>query len=204
MISIKPPQQKNYELSKDRALSALSQYSTDELTRKTGGRESAGSIFFNFFRWEVSFNCSEKTLNLPPELQSKSTENLILHYIAYSKGIKPSGDWINFYQIRDATLYLPVFNKRTIGIIQKKIKTLDAFEVKCPLAGGMPIDFTASAKAFQFSAFPHVPLLLVFYEGDEDIPSELKFMFDASVVQNLPAEDIVVVAQFLSLQFLRV
>ena len=112
--------------------------------------------------------------------------------------------WINFYQIKDATLYLPVFNKRTIGIISKAAKTFDIWKKKCELLGGVEYNFTSSAIAYRFMAFPYVPILIVYYEGDEDIPSEMKFMFDSSVVKNLSAEDTVVASQFLALQFFRV
>ncbi len=198
------PKQRNYEISRERAFAALSSFSLNELSEKTGGFVDGSNLIFNFFKWEVKFDFENKSLLLPENLKSPSTENLILHYIAYSQGEKPKGEWINFYQIKDATLYLPVFNKRTIGIINKAVKDFDNWQKKCLNLGGERYNFTNSASAYKFFAFPLVPILIVYYEGDEDIPSELKFMFDSSVVKNLSAEDVVVASQFLSLQFFKV
>lgn len=204
MGSFSLPEQKNYEISKHRALKELEQYDVQALSLKTSASLFSDHIVFYFFIWQIKFYPSTKLLDMPPSIISKSTEGLILHYLAYSKGIKPKNEWINFYQIKDASLYLPVFNKRTINIIQYKVKSLQDFVEKCKKLGGEEFDFTSSGKAFKFNAFPLVPLLLVYYEGDEDIPSELKFMFDSTVTFNLSAEDVVVTAQFLSLQFLKV
>lgn len=204
MATLSLPEQKNYEISRERALKELERYSEEALSLKIGGILKEECIQFPFFQWEIRYYPKEKRLEIPQNIMSKSTEGLILHYLAYTKGVKPRGDWINFYQIKDAALYLPVFNKRTVNIIQKRIKTLTQFVDACKRLGGEEVSFTSSGKAYQFFAFPLVPLLLVYYEGDEDFPSELKFMFDSSVIHNLSAEDVVVTAQFLSLQFLKV
>ncbi|GAB4431405.1 MAG: hypothetical protein OHK0040_00670 [bacterium] len=204
MVSISLPEQKNYQISKERALKELEHYDAQALSIKTGASLANNHLSFNFFIWQIEYFPSTKQLFVPQNILSKSTEGLILHYLAYCRGVKPKNEWINFYQIKDASLYLPVFNKRTINIIQYKVKTLEQFVEKCIKLGGEEMDFTSSARAFRFYAFPYVPLLLVYYEGDEDIPSELKFMFDSSVTFNLSAEDVVVAAQFLSLQFLKV
>lgn len=203
MGSLNLPQQQNYQISKERALKVIGSFDIKALSDKTGATIQDHSLVFNFYRWQIKFIPESLCLDIPNEIFSKSTEGLILHYLAYSNGEKPKNDWINFYQIKDASLYLPVFNKRTINIIQLKIKSLDNFIEKCNFLGGERYAFTSSAIAFKFNAFPLVPLLLVFYEGDEDLPSEMKFMFDSSVIKNLSAEDVVVASQFLSLQFLK-
>lgn len=203
MGSLNLPQQQNYQISKERALKVISSFDIKALSDKTGATINDQSLFFNFYRWSIKFTPENQSLEIPNEILSKSTEGLILHYLAYSNGASPKNDWINFYQIKDASLYLPVFNKRTINIIQLKVKTLEHFIDKCTRLGGEKYDFTSSAVAFKFNAFPLVPILLVYYEGDEDLPSELKFMFDSSVIYNLSAEDVVVTSQFLSLQFLK-
>lgn len=197
-------EQKNYEISKERALQAISKRSINELLLSTGGiLEKENIIAFNFFNFPVQSQVNNANLIIPDAITNKSTEVLILHYIAYSKGYKPSGNWIQFYQIKDATLYLPVFQKRTINIINKAVKTPEHFFEKTLKLGAKEIDFIASARAFKFDAFPFFPLLIVYYEGDEEISSEMRFMFDENCISNLPAEDIVIVSQFLSLQFFK-
>lgn len=198
------PPQKNYEISKERALREILFHTPEALATKTGAYLKDDKIVFPFFKWIVIFNLQNNMLELPTDISSKSTEGLILHYLSYAKGTIPKCNWINFYQIKDAATYLPVFNKRTVNIINKIVKSQAQFIEKCLKLGGKEISFTSSAKTFKFDAFPYVPILLVYFEGDDEIPSELKFMFDISITDNLPAEDVVVVSQFLSLQFFKV
>lgn len=197
-------EQKNYEISKEKALQEISKKSIHDLVKKTGASlENDFTFKFNFFSFQVKFDFNKCEIIIPDSIKTKSTEGLILHYIAYSKGNTPSGNWIQFYQIKDATLYLPVFQKRTINIINKAVKTPEQFFQKALTLGAKEIDFISSARAFKFYAFPFFPLLIVYYEGDDEIPSEIRFFFDESCIYNLPAEDIVIVSQFLSLQFFR-
>lgn len=197
-------EQKNYEISKERALQEISKKSINDIVKATGGiLENNSTLTFKFFLYQIQFQVNDLKLIIPDAIKSKSTEGLILHYIAYSKGNKPSGNWIQFYQIKDATLYLPVFQKRTINIINKAVKTPSQFFEKSLKLGAKEIDFVASARAFEFDAFPFFPLLIVYYEGDEEIPSEMRFMFDKNCINNLPPEDIVIASQFISLQFFK-
>lgn len=198
-------EQKNYEISKEKALSEISKKSIQDLVKTTGAElEGENILKFHFFSFPIKFDFTKSELIIPDSIKTKSTEGLIIHYIAYSKGNHPSGNWIQFYQIKDATLYLPVFQKRTIDIINKAAKTPEQFFNKALKLGAKEIDFISSARAFKFFAFPFFPLLIVYYEGDEEIPSEMKFMFDQNCISNLPAEDIVITSQFLSLQFFKV
>ncbi|MCX7770921.1 MAG: DUF3786 domain-containing protein [Proteobacteria bacterium] len=197
-------EQKNYEISKERALQEILKKNIDIIIKNTGATlESNNVISFNFYKYQVKFDINNHDLIIPDAIRTKSTEGLILHYIAYAKGNIPSNNWIQFYQIKDATLYLPVFQKRTINIINKAVKSPEQFFQKALNLGAEEIDFVASARAFKFYAFPLFPLLIVYYEGDDEIPSEMRFMFDSNCIDNLPAEDIVISSQFLSLQFFK-
>jgi hypothetical protein len=198
------PEQKNYEISKEIALQAISLKKVEEIVYNTGGKLTSENLLtFNFYKFPVSFDLHSKELTIPDSIKSKSTEGLLLHYIAYSKGFKPNGNWCQFYQIKDASLYLPVFQKRTTQIINKAITNPEQFIQKTLNLGGREIEFISSARAFKFDAFPLFPLLIVFYEGDDEIPSEIKFLFDNNCINNLPAEDIVVLSQFLALQYFK-
>lgn len=198
------PEQKNYEISKDIALHAISKKTVEQIVYNTGGKLTSDKLLtFNFYKYTVTFDLDSKELIIPDSIKAKSTEGLILHYIAYSKGFKPEGNWCQFYQIKDASLYLPIFQKRTTQIINKAVKYPEQFFQKTFNLGGVEIDFISSARAFKFNAFPLFPLLIVYYEGDDEIPSEIKFLFDNNCINNLPAEDIVVLSQFLALQYFK-
>jgi hypothetical protein len=49
--------------------------------------------------------------------------------------------------------------------------------------------------SFILKAFPYIPMQYVLWEGDEEFPSTVQLLFDASVDHYLSLEDIVVLGQ---------
>jgi len=54
-----------------------------------------------------------------------------------------------------------------------------------------------------FCALPHVPVQLVLWQGDEELPPESTILFDATISQYLPAEDIAVLSGMLVYRLMR-
>jgi hypothetical protein len=45
------------------------------------------------------------------------------------------------------------------------------------------------------SAFPHVPITLVLWEGDSEFSPSASILFDATVTDYLPTEDIIITSE---------
>ena len=58
---------------------------------------------------------------------------------------------------------------------------------------GRPLDFGDVGVRIQ--AFPFIPLALILWRGDAEFPAEGKLLFDDSVKEYLPVEDIVILAE---------
>ena len=48
-----------------------------------------------------------------------------------------------------------------------------------------------------FPVLPRVPVQLIFWQGDEELPPESTILFDATISDYLPAEDIAVLSGML-------
>ncbi len=121
-------------------------------------------------------------------------EILIFHYLENAKGTSLSGEWISFANIPAGVFYHSVFQKRCKEPLVK-------FFGSCPdelqtVAGEMRADsIPLGDVAVKIPAFPFVPLALVLWRGDEDFTSEGNILFDGSVTEYLPVEDVVILAE---------
>ena len=61
-----------------------------------------------------------------------------------------------------------------------------------PMGGGS-LDFGDVGVKIQ--AFPFIPLALILWRGDAEFPAEGKLLFDDSITEYLPVEDIVILAE---------
>ena len=115
---------------------------------------------------------------------------LILHYFAASSSNIPTGHWVAYREIRDASFYFSAFVKRAIDPLKKVFGGQPgALEKPAGLLGGRALGDTGDV-AFEFRLFPRVPVQLIVYAGDEEFPPEANILFDRTIGDILSAEDI--------------
>ncbi len=116
---------------------------------------------------------------------------LILHYLEGSITYQAStAKWIAYREIPDASFYFAAFVKRAIDPLKKVFgQDIDRFTRAADrLGGGKPID--PGDAGVEFSVFPHVPLQLILYAGDDEFPPEANILFDQSIGSFLSPEDV--------------
>jgi len=57
--------------------------------------------------------------------------------------------------------------------------------------------------AYQFQAFPNIPITYIYWNGDEEFPASVQVLFDSSIKDYLPLEDIVFLSEMLSWKLAR-
>ena len=122
---------------------------------------------------------------------------LILHYFNQAKGTPISNRLIAFKELREGAGYFPTFSKRAIKPLveyfgKEPHRLLDAASI----FGGQKADYGDAAVTIK--AFSQLPITLVLWRGDEEFPSEGNFLFDSTVLDYLPTEDIIVLCQTIS------
>jgi len=119
---------------------------------------------------------------------------LILHYLTQARGTALTNKIISYKELPEGTNYFPTFAKRAIkpvlGHFGKEPEQLVDIARKL---GGHRIDY--GDVAVTITAFPRVPITYVMWKGDEELPPEGNILFDSTIPDYLPTEDINVLCE---------
>ncbi|MDD5555976.1 MAG: DUF3786 domain-containing protein [bacterium] len=130
------------------------------------------------------------------------TQALVAYYLFTSDGTPLAGRWISFAELRDGTFYERAFRGYTGGALVRA-------------RGGDPAPIAAAAErlggrreaagdlAYSFRPLPRLPLLLVWWRGDEEFPPSASILFDASANHYLPTDVCAVLGATLARRLLR-
>ncbi len=136
---------------------------------------------------ELTFSDSQEAVLL-------KTKVLLLHYLLHAKGTPLSGRMITFKELPEGTIYFPTFAKRTLNPLAKNFgKSPHRLVDVAERLGGQKADF--GDVSVTISAFPRVPITIVLWQGDSEFPPSASIMFDATVTDYLPTEDIIVACE---------
>jgi hypothetical protein len=145
-------------------------------------------IYVNYPSFEI-FNASGGELPVFHQV-------LILYYFATSTGVPLSGNWVSFADLPDGRIYAQAFQGYTGDLVAKPVgQDLGVFHKLCKRAGGEPVRF--SDAAYYFQALPRVPLLLIYWPGDEEFPSTCKVLFDSESCSYLPIDACAIIGNML-------
>jgi hypothetical protein len=220
-LAISLPDQKNYEVSYGLAfklaaekLSALvdlqEQCRRSESICRTGGsgssrgRGSGSIILLDYLNSTYQVSLPEINITaLPGEGKVELRDRiLILHYLTMAGGTPLSHKLIAFQELRDGAGYYPTFVKRSVkplvdffGTCPEKLLDLSAG------LGGSPAE--PGDVAVTIPAFKRVPITLVMWKGDDEFPPNANILFDSTIQDYLPAEDIIVLCQTISWQLVK-
>ena len=111
-----------------------------------------------------------------------------------------SDEWVTYNSFPDAAPYAQGFkNTAEKPIKQAFSEKLDDLKRACMALGGQPGDapFTCDL-AIRFPALPHVNLLMIFNDPDEDFPAECSILFEKHADAYLDMECLAMLAMVLA------
>jgi hypothetical protein len=121
------------------------------------------------------------------EAVSVMNQALLLYYFNTADGAPLSGQWMSFSELPDGRFYNQAFQGYTGGQLARTFQNdQQSFEHAAQEANGSQRAFGAVSYAFQ--ALPRVPILVVYWQGDEDFPASFQVLFDASASHYLPTD----------------
>jgi hypothetical protein len=165
----------------------------------------------------VSFPCMGATcrISLPDGAVSRNgsapvgplsvfAEILILHALLRHTGRPPRGEWIAFSDIPDGLLYGAVYEKRTAGRLAAALSGVgDRLRSAAERLGGRSAALGGDASAV-LEPFSGVPIGIVFWEGDDRFSPAVTFLYDGTIMEIFPTEDIVVLTQWVTEEMIRI
>jgi hypothetical protein len=122
---------------------------------------------------------------------------LLLHYFINAKGTPLSGKTITYKELHDGINYYPTFFKRAIGpVVNNFGKAPERLPEVAEKLGGRPTDF--GDVAVTINALPRVPLTTVLWRGDDEFAPDGTILFDSTIQDYLPIEDVTVISEILA------
>jgi len=127
---------------------------------------------------------------------------LVLHYFLRAGGTPPTGKLITYKELQEGINYYPTFFKRAIEPIVKNFK--DRPETLLETAsklGGRRADYGDAAVTLE--AFPRVALTIVLWLGGGEFPTEGNILFDSTIADYLPTEDVTILSEMIAWKLVR-
>jgi len=177
-----------------------------EQCRKSGARhrpeEKAVIIEYLSRPYRISIPDGEVTIVDSDEAVPARDKILILHYFIRARGTPLSGNIITYKELHDGINYYPTFFKRAIEPVVSNFKDEPTKLIeKAGTLGGRQSDYGDTAVTI--NAFPYVPLTIVLWRGDEEFPPDGNIMFDSTIPDYLPTEDITIVCEIIAWKLVR-
>lgn len=142
---------------------------------------------------EVSYDDSS---SMCKQLIQSTVKVLLLHYLLNAGNRPLSGKLISFRELKNGgAVYYPTFYKRAVAPLIKTFGDCieDLHRVSKELNG---IQEKYGHSSVTIQVLPMVPVTFILWEGEEDVSPSGTVLFDSSVEDFLPAEDIVFAGSF--------
>jgi hypothetical protein len=196
------PKQENLPLARHLSVQSFTKSDLAERAARSGGRFETGSagrgriglaylgreVWISFPRGTVAVCNGEKPVALREEI-------LILHYLEKARGASLTERWISFAEIPGGTFYHSVFLQRCKAPLVKHFGEFPGLLVSVAADELRGEPWSVGDGGVKIRALPSVPLGLVLWQGDDEFPPEGNVLFDSSISQYLPVEDIVILAE---------
>lgn len=120
----------------------------------------------------------------------KASERLcaiVLHYFRRADGSPGEGKWVSLAELPDGQFYRQAYQGYSGNRLLKAFgNDLEGFRRACTATGGKE-EQLGDASCF-FRALPRIPLLAVYWRGDEEFSPSCQILFDASASHYLPTD----------------
>ncbi len=127
---------------------------------------------------------------------------LILHYFNSAKGTPTANNVITFRELPEGSVYNPTFYKRTIEPLLNYFgKDPHLLVDVSEKLGGHKADYGDAAVTI--SAFSHVPITIILWRGDDELAPQGSVLFDATISDYLPTEDITVLCETITWRLIK-
>jgi hypothetical protein len=128
---------------------------------------------------------------------------LILHYLLTARGESLQKNLITFRQVPEGPFYYSAFIKRALDPLAQTFGGEPQLLLDCGSQFEAMPDELGDAS-ITLKPLPHVPVTLVIWGGDDELPPQANILFDESIVSYLPTEDIAVLCSMIVYRLIRI
>jgi hypothetical protein len=178
----------------EEAQTTLRQVKPSKLALRSGCEQDAnGNLRLSFFWREIVISgddFSVRRADTGDEMPS-FIQSIVLTYLVTADGTTPSGRWIGFRELPDGMFYAQAFQGYSGGrLVRELAGGLEALRRAAERLGGEPLSL--GDAGYVFTVLPRVRLALVYWEGDEEFPSQARVLFEDSASHYLPTDGLAI------------
>ena len=135
---------------------------------------------------------------LPPHMRA-----LLVHHLAISDGSAPSGDWTAYADLPDGRFYSRAFQGYTGDALARQLAERAAAlpDAIASLSGRTlsPEELATNAdSAWVVPALPRVPIVVVWWDSDDEFSARAELLFDRTALHHLPIDGCAVLGSWLT------
>jgi hypothetical protein len=139
---------------------------------------------------------------LPPHVQA-----LLVYYFATSDGSLPSGPWRPFVELPNGSFYWRAFQGYTGDTLARRLGDhADALPAAVASLGGRPLErhelATNADAAWFVPGLPRVPIVVAWWNADDEFPARAELLFDTTATNHLPTDGCAVLGSWLTTMLL--
>ncbi|MBC2724774.1 MAG: DUF3786 domain-containing protein, partial [Desulfosporosinus sp.] len=98
--------------------------------------------------------------------------------------------WVSYRDLPSGNVFYPHIKKYTLEVLGDFFSSCDKAILRhCLIEGGFELIQTKADLTAKGFFAPRIPILLKFWEGEEDIPSACQILFDSTISKQMHIED---------------
>lgn len=171
----------NYELVYDNLVKNLANIDLAGTVEDLGGYLRRNQVYIEFFG--TPYLITEQGIGSDDGGAPPVPLRIILcRYVLQAGRGELSGEWVSYRDFRDSAFFIANFQENAEEPLAGYFggNPGDLGRAAGRLGGRSYRNSTIGDLCYQFQALPKVPLLLVFYDRDEEFPASCKLLFDRS------------------------
>jgi hypothetical protein len=181
-------------------LAQLGQVDLQNIANKIGTEMKGDSILVPLFG--QLYKISPKGILDPSGKEPIHSVKVVLcQYLLHAPATEPEGeDWVSYKDFKDASPFVGGFQNNTEKAIAKNFAgRLEALRKACLQLGGKDPGLDWGYQlSMKFDPLPHVPILLLFNDADEEFPAQCLLLFERRAEKYLDMESMAILAWLLT------
>ncbi len=171
----------------------LTDSNIQELAEGAGATFHNGEISLPHFNRRIIIDITIGSMRIGSDDLAIFDRILALHYLLGCDRHRPTGNLISFAQAPGGEVYYSAFKKRSIDRLTEVFGEDSERLMKTgSLLGGESLEMATAAVKLSF--YPMLPIVVLIWQGDDEVAPAANILFDESAVRILATEDLAVIA----------
>jgi hypothetical protein len=117
---------------------------------------------------------------------------LLLHYIRLAGKGDLSGKWVSYSELKSGLIKASSFQRECEDPLKELLEdNLEVIDLIFKRLGARKVNTFPTEYAWQLFLLPKIPIVILFWQKDEEFDSKLKILFDSTADRFLDAESII-------------